>query len=478
MIRFYNTLTAKLEPFETLEPKRVRVYSCGPTVHDFAHIGNFRTFVFEDILRRFLKHQGYELLQVRNVTDVDDKTIRKSLEAGTSLREYTDKFAQAFLEDARLLNLEPPERLVRATEHIDDMVKLIERLRERSFTYESEGSTYFRISKFPGYGKLSKIDLSGIKTGARVEADTYEKEDPRDFALWKAAKENEPFWETPLGKGRPGWHIECAAMSMRYLGESFDIHTGGVDLAFPHHENEIAQSEAATGKLFVRYWLHGEHLLVEGEKMSKSLGNFYTLRDLFARGYWPSAIRYLLASVPYRKQLNFTFDGLQQAASAVDRLRNFRFRLTTSTFSGGTQPRVREACQVARQEVFKGLADDLNTAQALGAIFDLVRDVNTIADQGEFRSEDVGPVLQVLAEWDRIFAVMTEDDSQKLKSAGYALTEAGEEISAAEVERLIGERARARSRRDFAAADRIRHDLLRRGIIIEDTKDGVRWRRK
>ena len=478
MIRFYNTLAAKVEPFETLEPERVKMYSCGPTVHDFAHIGNFRTFVFEDILRRFLQHQGYELLQVRNLTDVDDKTIRKSLEAGISLREYTDKFAQAFLEDARLLNLEPPERLVRATEHIDDMVKLIERLRRQSFTYESEGSTYFRISKFPGYGKLSKIDLSGIKTGARVEADSYEKEDPRDFALWKAPKENEPFWETALGRGRPGWHIECSAMSMRYLGESFDIHTGGVDLAFPHHENEIAQSEAATGRPFVRYWLHGEHLLVEGEKMSKSLGNFYSLRDLFARGYRPSAIRYLLASVPYRKQLNFTFDGLQQAAGAVDRLRNFRFRLTTSTFPGGSQPRVREACQAAGQEVFKGLADDLNTAQALAAIFDLVRDVNTIADQGEFRSEDVGPVLEVLAEWDKIFAVMTEDDSQKLKSAGYAPTEAGEEISAGEVERLIQERAQARSRRDFAAADRIRQDLLRRGILIEDTKDGVRWRRE
>jgi len=478
VIRFYNTLAGKVEPFETLEPKRVRMYSCGPTVHDFAHIGNFRTFVFEDILRRFLEHQGYELLQVRNLTDVDDKTIRKSLEAGISLREYTDKFTQAFLEDARLLNLEPPERLVRATEHIDDMVKLIERLRRQSFTYESEGSTYFRISKFPGYGKLSKIDLSGIKTGARVEADSYEKEDPRDFALWKAPKENEPFWETGLGRGRPGWHIECSAMSMRYLGESFDIHTGGVDLAFPHHENEIAQSEAATGRPFVRHWLHGEHLLVEGEKMSKSLGNFYTLRDLFARGYRPSAIRYLLASVPYRKQLNFTFDGLQQAAGAVDRLRNFRFRLTTSTFSSGSQPRVREACQAAGQEVFKALADDLNTAQALAAIFDLVRDVNTIADQGEFRSEDVAPVLAVLAEWDKIFAVMTEDDIQKLKSAGYAPTEAGEEISAAEVERLIQERVQARSRRDFAAADRIRQDLLRRGILIEDMKDGFRWRRK
>ncbi len=478
MIRFHNTLSGKLEPFEPLEPKRVRMYSCGPTVHDFAHIGNFRTFVFEDILRRFLKHQGYELLQVRNLTDVDDKTIRKSLEAEISLREYTDKFTQAFLEDARLLNLEPPERLVRATEHIDDMVRLIDRLRQQSFTYESEGSVYFRISKFPDYGKLSKIDLSGIKTGARVEADTYEKEDPRDFALWKAAKENEPYWETAMGRGRPGWHIECSAMSMRYLGESFDIHTGGVDLAFPHHENEIAQSEAATGKPFVRYWLHGEHLLVEGEKMSKSLGNFYTLRDLFARGYRPSAIRYLLASVPYRKQLNFTFDGLQQATSAVDRLRNFRFRLTTGTFPVGSQPKVREACEVAKREVFRGLEDDLNTAQALAALFDVVREVNTLTDQGEFRSEDVAPVLKVLAEWDKIFAVMTEDDSQKLKVAGYVPTEAGEEVSAAEVERLIQERAQARSRRDFAAADRIRQELLRRGIIIEDTKDGVRWRRK
>ncbi len=478
VIRFYNTLTGKLEPFETLEPDRVRMYSCGPTVHDFAHIGNFRTFVFEDILRRFLKHQGYALLQVRNLTDVDDKTIQKSLASGVSLREYTDKFSEAFLDDARLLNLEPPERLVRATEHIDDMVKLIERLCSQSFTYESEGSVYFRISKFSGYGKLSKIDLSGIKTGARVETDSYEKEDPRDFALWKAPKENEPFWETSLGRGRPGWHIECSAMSMRYLGESFDVHTGGVDLAFPHHENEIAQSEAATGKPFVRYWLHSEHLLVEGEKMSKSLGNFYTLRDLFARGYRPSAIRFLLASVPYRKQLNFTFDGLQQAAAAVDRLRNLRFRLTRSTFSSGSQSQVREACETARQKFREGLADDLNTAQALAAVFDLVRDVNTLADRGDFRSGDVTLVLDVLAEWDKIFDVMTEDDAGKLRAAGYAPKEGGEEISAAEVERLLEERARARARRDFADADRVRQELLDRGILIEDTKDGVRWRRK
>ena len=300
-----------------LKPGEVTMYTCGPTVYDYAHIGNFRTFLFQDILRRFLKLRGFRLTHVMNLTDVDDRIIANAAAQGVGIRDYTEKFAQAFFDDCKALSIESPEHWVRATDNIDSMVQLIQRLQEKTYTYASEGSIYYRIAKFPDYGKLSKIDVTGIQAGARVDVDRYEKESARDFALWKAPKPGEHFWDTPIGRGRPGWHIECSAMAMKYLGETIDIHTGGIDLAFPHHENEIAQSEAATGKHFVRYWLHAEHLLVEGEKMSKSLGNFFTLRDLFAKGYKPSALRFALASVPYRRQLNFTFDGLQQAASAV-----------------------------------------------------------------------------------------------------------------------------------------------------------------
>src|SRR6202051_837575 len=373
-IRFHNTMSGQTEPFVPLVAGEVRSYTCGPTVYAFAHIGNFRTFVFQDVLRRYLRSKGFRVIQVMNLTDVDDRIIQKSAAAGVSLREYTDKYIQAYLDDRRALNLEPPEYVARATEHIDDMVALIQRLTEKGFTYTSEGSTYYRIAKFPGYGKLSKIDVAGMQTGARVDMDRYEKDNARDFALWKAPKPGEHFWETPIGPGRPGWHIECAAMAMKYLGETLDIHTGGIDLAFPHHENEIAQSEAATGKNFVRYWLHAEHLLVEGEKMSKSLGNFFTLRDLFAKGYKPSALRFALASVPYRRQLNFTFDGLQQATSSVERLRNFTARLKNEKFPAGNQPGMAERIAKAADDFDAGLSDDLNTAQALAAIFDFVRE--------------------------------------------------------------------------------------------------------
>ncbi len=323
-ILLQNTLTNRKEALQPLHPGEVRMYTCGPTVYDFAHIGNFRTFVFQDILRRFLLSRGYRLNHVMNLTDVDDRIIQNAAAAGVSIREYTEKYANAFLEDMAALNIEKPEKIVRATDHIGDMVDLIQKLQGKTYTYDSEGSIYYRIAKFPEYGKLSKIDMSGIQAGARVDVDQYEKADARDFALWKSPKPGEHFWETPIGKGRPGWHIECSAMAMKYLGETLDIHTGGVDLAFPHHENEIAQSEAATGKPFVKIWLHAEHLMVEGEKMSKSLGNFYTLRDLFKKGHKPSTIRFLLLSVPYRRQLNFTVDGLRQASSSVERLTKFR----------------------------------------------------------------------------------------------------------------------------------------------------------
>src|SRR6201993_3546839 len=360
-LQVHNTLSGKVEPFVPLKAGEVHMYTCGPTVYDFAHIGNYRTFVFQDILRRFLKLRGFQLKHVMNLTDVDDRIIANAAAAGKSIRDYTEKFVQAFFADCTTLSIEAPEHWIRATDHIDDMVKLIQRLQEKTFTYPSEGSIYYRIAKFPNYGKLSKIDLSGIQAGARVDNDRYEKESARDFALWKAPKPGEHFWETPIGKGRPGWHIECSAMAMKYLGQTIDIHTGGIDLAFPHHENEIAQSEAATGKPFARYWLHAEHLLVEGEKMSKSLGNFYTVRDLFAKGHKPSSLRYALCSVPYRRQLNFTFDGLKQATSSVERLRNFAARLKNEKFPAGNQAGMAARIAKASDDFAAGLSDDLNT---------------------------------------------------------------------------------------------------------------------
>ena len=476
-IRFHNTLSGKLESFTPLSAPEVRMYTCGPTVYDYAHIGNYRTFVFQDILRRFLKLRGFRLNHVMNLTDVDDRIIANAAAAGVSIRDYTEKYAQAFFEDCKALSIEAPEHWIRATDHIDSMVRLIQRLQEKTYTYASEGSIYYRIAKFPEYGKLSKIDVSGIQAGARVDVDRYEKESARDFALWKAPKPGEHFWETPIGKGRPGWHIECSAMAMQYLGETLDIHTGGIDLAFPHHENEIAQSEAATDKPFVRYWLHAEHLLVEGEKMSKSLGNFFTLRDLFAKGYKPSALRFALASVPYRRQLNFTFDGLQQAASAAERLRNFADRLATGKFAVGRQPAISERIAKAENDFDAGLSDDLNTAMALAAVFDLVRDANIAIDKGEFRQDDAAAAQKFLATFDQVFAVLRDDDEAKLRELGYGGGGGG--LSDDEIEKLVAERQAARKRRDFASSDRIRKELGDRGIILEDSRDGsVRWKRK
>jgi cysteinyl-tRNA synthetase len=476
-IQLHNTLSGKTENFVPQKAGEVRMYTCGPTVYDYAHIGNYRTFVFQDILRRFLKLRGFKLNHVMNLTDVDDRIIANAAAAGKSIRDYTEKFVQAFFDDCKTLSIESPEHWIRATDHIDDMVKLIQRLQGKTFTYPSEGSIYYRIAKFPEYGKLSHIDLTGIQAGARVDNDRYEKESARDFALWKAPKPGEHFWETPIGPGRPGWHIECSAMAMKYLGETLDIHTGGIDLAFPHHENEIAQSEAATGKPFVRYWLHAEHLLVEGEKMSKSLGNFFTLRDLFAKGYKPSALRFALASVPYRKQLNFTFDGLQQATSSVERLRNFADRLKQGKFPTGKQKGMAERITKAAEEFDAGLSEDLNTARALAAAFDLVREVNIAMDKGEFSQGDVSEAREFLAAFDKVFAVMEDNDGEKLRALGYGGADKGPDD--AEIDRLVAERNAAKKKRDFAAADRVRKELADRGIIIEDAKDGsVRWKRK
>jgi cysteinyl-tRNA synthetase len=504
-IRLYNTLTRQIEDFKPLEGNTVRMYGCGPTVYDFAHIGNYRTFLFQDVLRRYLRYAGYELRHVANLTDVDDNTIRNSQAAGMPLRAYTDKYIEAFLVDRQLLNIEEPEFLVRATDCIPDMVNLIQALVDKGFAYSSEGSVYFKVAAFPPYGQLTHVDFSGVRAGARVDTDKYDKENARDFVLWKAAKEGEPFWETPFGPGRPGWHIECSAMSMKYLGETFDIHSGGSDLIFPHHENEIAQSEAATGKPFVKVWMHAEHLIVNGEKMSKSLGNFYTLRDLINKGYRPSAVRYLLTSVPHRKPLNFTFDGLHQAQQSIERLRNFRFRLTKESFPAGESLTLQNRALEARQKFEAGLDDNLNTAEALGAIFDMVRDGNTAMDRGEFRDGDRGAFLDTLERWDRIFAVLEDDDHAKLVKFGFlkpstatadSAATAGtdtvkqgvgngqpgsglvENLSDEEIEKLIGERAAARRGGNYARSDEIRANLLKAGVILEDTKAGARWKRK
>ncbi len=338
-LQLFNTLSGKVEEFRPLEDNLVRMYACGPTVYDYGHIGNFRTFVAVDVLRRFLKQSGYQLKHVMNITDVEDKIIRNAARDGVTVQEYTRKYTDAFLEDADALNIQHPELLAKATEHIQEMAHFIAVLRDKGYAYQTDdGSYYFRIAKFPEYGKLSKKDFEGMTDGARVDVDEYEKDNARDFALWKAPKPGEASWDTEIGPGRPGWHIECSQMSMKYLGDSFDIHAGGEDLIFPHHENEIAQSEALTGKPFVNVWVHSRFLLVEGEKMAKSAGNFYTVRDLVLMGHKPSSIRFLLMSVPYRKQLNFTFDGLTQAANSVERLRNFKRRLGDFAISSRFKP--------------------------------------------------------------------------------------------------------------------------------------------
>lgn len=464
-LRFYNTLSQTLEEFRPLDGNTVRMYTCGPTVYHYVHIGNFRTFAFQDVLRRVLRARGFTLDHVMNITDVEDKIIRNAMERGLSLKDYTSGYTQAFLDDAAALRLERPERLVFATEHIAEMVEAIEKLGASRHTYQSEGSTYFRIATFPQYGKLSHTNFSGNIAGARVEVDEYDKDDARDFVLWKARKPGEPAWDSPLGEGRPGWHIECSVMAMKYLGETIDIHTGGVDLVFPHHENEIAQSEALTGRQFVRFWLHAEHLMVEGQKMSKSLGNFYTLRDILEKGYSAEVIRYLLIKAPYRTKLNFTFDGLQEARTSIERVRNFLWRLDHESLPEGASPENGQRAARALQEFHDGLDDDLNTSNALAAVFEFIRDTNTAIDRGQFLAGDAAAAREVLAEFDRIFDVIRPSE-----------TAAG--LSDVEIEKMVAERQAAKKARNFQLADSIRASLLEQGVVLEDTRDGVRWKRK
>jgi cysteinyl-tRNA synthetase len=460
-LRFHNTRTGKKETFEPLGNDEVGLYTCGPTVYDFAHIGNFRAYVWEDLLRRTLEAKGYRVNHVMNLTDVDDKTIANSIQTGVSLDDYTKKYIDGFFADMKALNVLPAHEYPRATRHVEEMVELVERLREKGHTYESQGSIYFRIDTFPSYGVLSGVDPETIRSGESVDSDEYEKEDVRDFVLWKAAKDGEPSWETRLGTGRPGWHLECSAMSMKYLGESFDIHTGGADNIFPHHENEIAQSEAATGVRFVNYWLHCAHLIVDGKKMSKSEGNFHTLRDLLEKGYSARAIRYLLLSAHYRKQLNFTLEGIDQAAAAIDRLDDFRDRVEREPVAEGSHAPLLERVEAGQAQFHAAMEDDLNSAGALGAVFELIRDVNAAYDRGEVRSSEVEAATAFLDLVDRVLGLGQREDI----------------LLDADVEKLIEERQAARAAKEFARADAIRDELKQRGIVLEDSPTGVRWKR-
>ena len=465
-LRFHNTLSGRIEEFHPMKEGEVGFYYCGPTVWNYGHIGNFRSAVAADILRRYLKFKGNKVTHVMNITDVEDRIIQMSQEAGVSIDDYTAIYIEALWEDFDALGCERPEIVPRATRHIPEMVSLIEKLLENDHAYRSDGSIYYRIASFPEYGKLSKINFAGNIAGGseRIDTDKYEKEDARDFALWKEPdKDTEPAWDASIGRGRPGWHIECSAMSMKYLGETFDIHAGGIDLVFPHHENEIAQSEGATGKQFVRYWLHFEHLKVDGETMSKSKGNYYTFRDVVEKGYSAAAIRYFLLSVPYNKQLNFTFDALAGAEKTVGSLRDFRARLSEAKTEAGNNEALHEAAQRALTEFESGMDDDFNTSIALAAIHNLSREVNTALARKQVKDDNKRELLELLARFDTVLNVLGDPENEMLDG---------------EVQTMIDERQEARRRRDFGRADEIRIELANRGIILEDTKDGVRWKRK
>ena len=441
------------------------MYYCGPTVWNYGHIGNFRSAVAADILRRYLEFKGFKVNHVMNITDVEDRIIAKSQEAGLTIDEYTAKYIDALWEDFDALGCARPVVVPRATRHIPEMVTLIEKLLETNHAYKSDGSIYYRIASFPEYGKLSKINFEGNIAGKseRVDTDKYEKEDARDFALWKEPEtETEPSWDASIGRGRPGWHIECSAMSMKYLGETFDIHAGGIDLVFPHHENEIAQSEGATGKHFVNYWIHFEHLKVEGETMSKSKGNYYTFRDLIEKGYSAAGIRYFLLSVPYNKQINLNFDVLAGAEKTVESLRDFRDRLSEAKTEPGSDEKLHEVAERALKEFEEGMDDDLNTSVALAVLHNLSREVNRALARKQVKSENQKELLELLNRFDSVLNILGQPQSEMLDS---------------EIQALIDERQEARHRRDFTRADEIRDLLAQRGVILEDTKDGVRWRK-
>jgi cysteinyl-tRNA synthetase len=466
-LKLFNTLSREKETFIPLRPGEARMYSCGPTVYNHPHIGNLRTFLWSDLLRRYLEYRGLRVTQVMNITDVEDKIIRNAKAAGQDIRTYVAPYITAFHDSLNRLRVKPADHYPRATEFIPQMVSLVRKLSERGHTYLAEGSTYFRVGTLDGYGKLSKVEIDTTSEFSRVESDEYEKESARDFVLWKSKKDNEPSWDTEIGEGRPGWHLECSAMAMELLGDSFDIHTGAVDLIFPHHENEIAQSEGATGQPFVRYWVHGEHLNIDQQKMSKSLGNIYTLAEVEEMGYSPVTLRYALLSVPHRTKLNFTTQSLDDARSALARIESFLLRLEDAIHSG---PRdAAHADEEGDALIGKFLADfqeamddDLNTAGALGALFTFIRDANSAIDAGRISPGDANGMKAALLKIDPVFDIFPRRE-QNLD---------------ADIEALIAARNAARKARNFAESDRVRDELVARGILLEDTPSGTRWRRK
>jgi cysteinyl-tRNA synthetase len=489
MIRFHNTLSGSVEEFRPIRPGQVKLYTCGPTVYDFPHIGNWRAYVFEDLLKRFLLFSGFKVTHVMNITDVDDKTIRDS-KARTvdELRRYTQKFTETFMAERDLLNILPADHYPRATEHVPEMAGIVKTLLEKGYAYRSDGSIYFAIDKFPAYGRLSKISLEDRWAGSRGDADEYAKESVHDFALWKAPKQGEPSWETEVGPGRPGWHVECSAMSMTYLGPTFDIHCGGVDNIFPHHENEIAQSEAANGVKFVNYWLHCHHLVVDGEKMSKSKGNYYVLGDILDKGYDPCEIRFLLLSTHYRKMLNFTFEALDQARAARKRIRDFLIDLRGLRREGAAAPKVARLIKTAQAEFVAGLEDDLNIAKSLAALFRLIERANGLAARGELSAADAQALRGFIEEVDDKILKIEPESITSVTVSPEPLTMHGTPVPPtvkvdvsgeldADIQRKVDERQKARADKNFKLADEIRKELLRQGILLEDTRDGVRWKR-
>jgi cysteinyl-tRNA synthetase len=461
MLKLYNTLTRTIEVFNPIKKGLVTLYTCGPTVYGYAHIGNFRAYVSQDILRRYLEYKGYKVKQVMNLTDVDDKTIKNSREEGTSLDKYTIKFKKAFFEDLETLNIEKAEFYPEATKHIPEMLAIIKKLFDKKMAYVGEdGCVYFNIRNFKDYGKLSHLKLEELKAGARVKQDEYEKENAQDFALWKAWDENDGdvVWDSEFGRGRPGWHLECSAMSTKYLGDTFDIHAGGVDLIFPHHENEIAQTEGATGKPFAKFWIHNEHLLVNGKKMSKSLGNFYTLRDLLDQGRNPKAIRYLLMATHYRQQLNFTIDGIEAAENSVQRLLDFVNVLENIKKDNPENKEVDKLVKEAEKGFEDSMDEDLNISKALGFIFDFVKEINKL-DLGK---KDAQKIISTMAKFDKVLGILEQEELE--------LTE--------EQKKMVEDREKAREEKDFEKADKLRDKLLSQGIVLEDTPDGIRWKKK
>lgn len=461
-MQLFNTLGQTLEEFHPREPNIARIYTCGPTVHDRAHIGNFRTFIFEDILCRYLTYRGYDVHQVMNITDVDDKTILKARKQKLSLREYTEIYTKAFFEDRDTLKIRPAKLYPLATDHIPEMIEMIQILLDKKHAYRSGDSVYFRITSFPDYGKLSGIDKSGLIDGYRVESDEYTKESPKDFVLWKGRKNEEDYWDSPFGPGRPGWHIECSAMSIKYLGLPIDIHAGGVDNIFPHHENEIAQSEAAYEKTFVTHWLHSAHLIIEGEKMAKSKGNFLTVPDLVEQGNDSLVLRFVLMSVHYRKQLNFSDETINQSKGALGRLKDFLYRLKNESFNAGKSPAVETLTQNALLQFQNAMDDDLNISGGLAALFEMIRELNKLADQKEIFSEDLPAIHAAMRKMDEVLEVIPFPEQDSITQ---------------EIEALIEKRNEARRKKDFRTSDRIRDSLKEKGIILEDTPSGTRWKK-